>query len=146
MQTTLRGELERPFAMIAYPNEVCGECPRVYVFEYDGNDAKSASDTPYDLERVWRPLHDGGYGEFTERNTVLVSKEATAVQRCGAFSMCNSADDPMDKLYLCVQKLLAAMPADVAEYMQGAASDTDSQWSFVSHGPLLEPGDVLSGL
>ena len=132
MQTTLRGELERPFAMIAYPNEVCGECPRVYVFEYDGNDAKSASDTPYDLERVWRPLHDGGYGAFTERNTVLVSKEATAVQRCGDFSMCNSDDDPMRKLYLYVQKLLAAMPADVAEYMQGTASDTDSQWSFVS--------------
>ena len=77
---------------------------------------------------------------------MLVSKEATAVQRCGDFSICSSDDDPISKLYLCVQRLLAAMPADVAEYMQSAASDTDSQWSFVSQGLLLEPGDELSGL
>ena len=139
MQTALRGELERPFEMIAYPSEVCGECPRVYVFEYHGSDnrqairhAKSGSDTPYDLERVWRRLDDGGYGEFNQRNTMLVSKEATALQRCGVVSLGSSADNPIDKLCHCLQRLLAAMPADVAEYMQGAASDTDSQWSFVS--------------
>ena len=132
MQTTLSGELEWPSAMIAYPNEVCGECPRVYVFEYDGNNGQAVSETPYDLERVWRPLHDGGYGAFTERNTVLFSKEATAVQRCGVCSMCYSDDDPMRKLYLSVQTLLAAQPADVAEYMQSAASVTDSPWIFVS--------------
>ena len=72
METFLGGELEQPSAMIAYPNEVFGECPRVYIFEFQ------ASDNPYDLDGIWRPLHYGGYGGFNQRNTVLVSQHSAA--------------------------------------------------------------------
>ena len=93
---------------------------------------------PYDLERVWRRLHDGGYGKFNQRNTVLVSQEATALQRYGVFSVGSIANDPIDELHHCLDRLLAAMPLDVAEYMQGAASESNasdtstSDWSCVT--------------
>ena len=38
METFLGGELEQPSAMIAYPNEVFGECPRVYICEFQLSD------------------------------------------------------------------------------------------------------------
>ena len=124
--------------MIAYPNEVFGECPRVYIFELQ------ASDNPYDLDGIWRPLHHGSYGEFNQRNTVLVSQQTSALQRCGVVSLGHNVEDskslkdltPIDELCHCLQNLLAAMPADVAEYMQRAAyesntSDNSSEWSCV---------------
>ena len=137
MGTFLGGELEQPSAMIAYPNEVFGECPRVYIFEFQ------LSDSPYDLDGIWRPLHYGGYGGFNQRNTVLVSQQASALQRCGVVSLGHNLGDPkslknltpIDELHHCIQNLLAAMPADVAEYMQGVACGSNagdnSEWSCV---------------
>ena len=140
METFLGGELEQPSAMIAYPNEVFGECPRVYIFEFQ------LSDSPYDLDGIWRPLHYGGYGGFNERNTVLVSQQASALQRCGVVSLGHNVEDPkslknltpIDELCHCLQNLLAAKPADVADYMQRAAYDSntsdnnsESRWSCV---------------
>ena len=140
MGTFLGGELEQPSAMIAYPNEVFGECPRVYIFEFQ------LSDSPYDLDGIWRPLHYGSYGEFNQRNTVLVSQQTSALQRCGVVSLGHNVEDPkslkdltpIDELCHCLQNLLAEMPADVAEYMQRAAYDSntsdnnsESTWSCV---------------
>ena len=103
-------------------------------------------DTPYDLERVWRPLHYGGDGEFNQRNTVLVSQQASALQRCGVVSLGHNVEDPkslknltpIDELCQYLQNLLAKKPADVADYMQRAAYDSntsdnnsESKWSCV---------------
>ena len=102
--------------------------------------------TPYDLDGIWRPLHYGSYGEINQRNTVLVSQQTSALQRCGVVSLGHNLGDPkslknltpIDELCHCLQNLLAAKPADVADYMQRAAYDSntsdnnsESTWSCV---------------
>ena len=96
---------------------------------------------PYDLDGIWRPLHYGGYGGFNQRNTVLVSQQASALQRCGVVSLGHNLGDPkslknltpIDELCQCLQKLLATKPADVADYMDSNTSDNNSEstWSCV---------------
>ena len=79
--------------------------------------------------------------DSTSANTVLVSQQASALQRCGGVSLGHNLGDPkslknltpIDELCQCLQKLLATKPADVADYMDSNTSDNNSEstWSCV---------------